>query len=156
MNIGDKALDFTLEDKDGNKVSLSDFRGKKVILYFYPKDSTPGCTKQACSFRDNYAIIQEKNAVVIGISKDGAKSHEKFTAKHELPFILLSDPDIEVIQRYGIWKEKKMYGKSFLGVVRTTFLIDEEGTIVDIIEGKKLKVATHAEDILNSDFFLNK
>ncbi|MDY4561158.1 MAG: thioredoxin-dependent thiol peroxidase [Peptostreptococcus porci] len=152
MNIGDKAIDFTLEDKDGNKVSLSDFRGKKVVLYFYPKDNTPGCTKQACNFRDNYPHFVEKGAVVIGISKDGLKSHTNFAAKHELPFILLSDPDIEVIQKYGIWKEKKLYGKTFLGVVRTTFLIDEEGTIVDIMDGKRLKASTNAEDILNGDF----
>lgn len=152
MNIGDKALDFTLEDKDGNKISLSDFKGKKVVLYFYPKDNTSGCTKQACNFRDNYPHFIEKGAVVIGVSKDSIKSHINFASKHELPFILLSDPETEIIQKYGIWKEKKMYGKSYMGVVRTTFLINEDGIIVDIMDGKRLKTSTNAEDILKSDF----
>ena len=142
LNIGDKAIDFTLEDKDGNKVSLSDYRGKKVILYFYPKDNTPGCTKQACNFRDNYPQIQEKGAEVIGISRDGQKAHTNFTAKHELPFTLLSDPEREVIEAYGVWTEKKLYGKIGFGINRTTFLIDEEGTIVDIVDGKRMKAAT--------------
>lgn len=152
MNIGDKAIDFTLKDKDSNTVSLSDFRGKKVILYFYPKDNTPGCTKQACNFRDNYPQIQEKGAVVIGISKDGQKAHTNFTEKHDLPFTLLSDPDGEVINKYGVWKEKKSFGKVAMGIVRTTFLIDEEGIIKDIVDGKRMKAATNAEDILNGDF----
>lgn len=152
MNIGDKAPDFTLPDKDGNEVSLSDFRGKKVILYFYPKDNTPGCTKQACNFRDNYPQITEKGAVVIGISKDGVKSHTNFAAKHELPFILLSDKDLEVIKMYDVWKEKKMFGKTALGVVRTTFLIDEEGTIKDIMDGKRMKATTNADDVIASGF----
>ena len=141
LNIGDKAIDFTLEDKDGNKVSLSDYRGKKVILYFYPKDNTPGCTKQACNFRDNYPQIQEKGAEVIGISRDGQKAHTNFTAKHELPFTLLSDPEREVIEAYGVWTEKKLYGKIGFGISRTTFLIDEEGTIVDIVDGKRMKLS---------------
>lgn len=152
LNIGDKAIDFTLEDKDGNKVSLSDYRGKKVILYFYPKDNTPGCTKQACNFRDNYPQIQEKGAEVIGISRDGQKAHTNFTAKHELPFTLLSDPEREVIEAYGVWTEKKLYGKIGFGISRTTFLIDEEGTIVDIVDGKRMKGATNADDILKGDF----
>lgn len=152
MNIGDKAIDFTLNDKDSNPVSLSDFRGKKVILYFYPKDNTPGCTKQACNFRDNYPEIQEKGAVVIGISKDGQKAHTNFTEKHSLPFTLLSDPDAEVINKYGVWKEKKIFGKTAMGIVRTTFLIDEEGFIKDIVDGKRMKASTNAEDILNGDF----
>ncbi len=152
MNIGDKAKDFTLEDMNGNKVSLSDYKGKKVILYFYPKDNTPGCTKQACNFRDNYPQIMEKGAVVIGISKDSQKTHSNFSQKHALPFLLLSDPEIEVIKEYGVWKEKKMYGKSFLGINRTTFLIDEEGVIVDIVDGKRMKASTNADDILKSDF----
>lgn len=141
-----------MEDKDGNKISLSDFKGKKVVLYFYPKDNTSGCTKQACNFRDNYPHFIEKGAVVIGVSKDSIKSHINFASKHELPFILLSDPETEVIQKYGIWKEKKMYGKSYMGVVRTTFLINEDGIIVDIMDGKRLKTSTNAEDILKSDF----
>ena len=152
LNIGDKAIDFTLEDRDGNKVSLSDYRGKKVILYFYPKDNTPGCTKQACNFRDNYPQIQEKGAEVIGISRDGQKAHTNFTAKHDLPFTLLSDPEREVIEAYGVWTEKKLYGKIGFGISRTTFLIDEEGTIVDIVEGKSMKAATNADDILKGDF----
>lgn len=139
MKIGDKAPDFTLPDKDGKEVSLSDYKGKKIILYFYPKDNTPGCTKQACNFRDNYPQITEKGAEVIGISKDGVKSHSNFAAKHELPFILLSDKDLEVIKMYDVWKEKKMFGKISMGVVRTTFLIDEEGTIIDIMDGKRMK-----------------
>ena len=152
LNIGDKAIDFTLEDKDGNKVSLSDYRGKKVILYFYPKDNTPGCTKQACNFRDNYPQIQEKGAEVIGISTDRPKAPANFTAKHELPFTLLSDPEREVIEAYGVWTEKKLYGKIGFGISRTTFLIDEEGTIVDIVDGKRMKAATNADDILKGDF----
>ena len=152
MKIGDKAPDFKLPDKDGKEVSLSDFRGKKVILYFYPKDNTPGCTKQACNFRDNYPQIMEKGAEVIGISKDGAKSHTNFAAKHELPFILLSDPELEVIQKYDVWKEKKMFGKTGMGVVRTTFLIDEEGTIVDIMDGKRMKASTNADDVMATGF----
>ena len=152
LNIGDKAIDFTLEDKDGNKVSLSDYRGKKVILYFYPKDNTPGCTKQACNFRDNYPQIQEKGAEVIGISRDGQKAHTNFTAKHDLPFTLLSDPEREVIEAYGVWTEKKLCGKIGFGISRTTFLIDEEGIIVDIVDGKRMKAATNADDILTGDF----
>ena len=116
MKIGDKAPDFKLMDKDNNEVTLSQFRGKKVILYFYPKDNTPGCTKQACNFRDNYPQRVAKGAEVIGISKDSAKTHTNFATKHELPFILLTDPDAKVIEAYGAWKEKKMYGKTFLGI----------------------------------------
>lgn len=152
MNIGDKAPDFKLMDKDNNEVTLSQFRGKKVILYFYPKDNTPGCTKQACNFRDNYPQIVVKGAEVIGISKDSAKTHTNFASKHELPFILLSDPDVKVIQAYGAWKEKKMYGKTFLGIERTSFLIDEEGIIVDIVNGKRMKAATNADDIIAGGF----
>lgn len=152
MKIGDKAPDFKLMDKDNNEVTLSQFRGKKVILYFYPKDNTPGCTKQACNFRDNYPQIVSKGAEVIGISKDSAKTHTNFATKHELPFILLSDPDAKVIEAYGVWEEKKMYGKTFLGIERTTFLIDEEGIIVDIVNGKRMKAATNADDIMAGDF----
>lgn len=152
MQIGEKAPNFKLKDKDGKDVSLSDFKGKKVILYFYPKDNTPGCTKQACNFRDNYPQITEKGAEVIGISKDGLKSHTNFATKHELPFILLSDPDLEVIQKYDVWKEKKMFGKTALGVVRTTFLIDEDGVIVDIMDGKRMKASTNADDVMSSGF----
>lgn len=152
MKIGDKAPDFTLPDKDDKEVSLSDYKGKKIILYFYPKDNTPGCTKQACNFRDNYPQITEKGAEVIGISKDGVKSHSNFASKHELPFILLSDKDLEVIKMYDVWKEKKMFGKTSMGVVRTTFLIDEEGTIIDIMDGKRMKSTTNADDVIKSGF----
>ena len=152
LETGSKAIDFTLPDEHGNPVALHDFRGKKVVLYFYPKDNTPGCTKQACNFRDNYPQIVAKGAEVIGISKDSAKTHTNFATKHELPFILLSDPDAKVIEAYGVWKEKKMYGKTFLGIERTTFLIDEEGIIVDIVNGKRMKAATNADDIMAGDF----
>ena len=130
LPVGTKAPDFTLKDKDGNEVSLSDFAGKKVVLYFYPKDSTPGCTKQACSYRDNFGQFREKGVVVIGISKDSIKAHTNFAAKNDLPFLLLSDPELQAIQAYDVWHEKKMCGKVSLGVVRSTCVIDENGMIV--------------------------
>ncbi len=141
-----KAPDFTLKDKDNNDVSLSDFRGKKVVLYFYPKDNTPGCTRQACAFAGLYSEFEKRGVVVIGISKDSVASHIKFSEKHNLPFILLSDPDIEVIKAYGVWQEKKMCGKVSMGVVRTTFIIDEDGFIEKRME--KVKPDTNAEEIL--------
>ena len=122
-----KAPDFTLKDKNNNDVSLSDFRGKKVVLYFYPKDNTPGCTRQACAFAGVYSEFEKKGIVVIGVSKDSVNSHIKFAEKYNLPFVLLSDPDLEAIKAYGVWQEKKMCGKVSMGVVRTTFIIDEEG-----------------------------
>ena len=124
-------------DKEGNNISLSDFAGKKVVLYFYPKDSTPGCTKQACGFAERYPQIQEKGAVVLGVSKDSVKSHKTFEEKYALPFTLLSDPDKEVIQAYGVWQEKKNYGKVSMGVVRSTYLIDEQGIIVKALGNVK-------------------
>ncbi len=130
LPVGTKAPDFTLKDKDGNEVSLSDFAGKKVVLYFYPKDSTPGCTKQACSYRDNFGQFREKGVVVIGISKDSIKAHTNFAAKNDLPFLLLSDPELQAIQAYDVWHEKKMCGKVSMGVVRSTCVIDENGMIV--------------------------
>lgn len=130
LPVGTKAPDFTLKNKDGNEVSLSDFAGKKVVLYFYPKDSTPGCTKQACSYRDNFGQFREKGVVVIGISKDSIKAHTNFAAKNDLPFLLLSDPDLQAIQAYDVWHEKKMCGKVSMGVVRSTCVIDENGMIV--------------------------
>ena len=130
LPVGTKAPDFTLKDKDGNEVSLSDFAGKKVVLYFYPKDSTPVCTKQACSYRDNFDQFREKGVVVIGISKDSIKAHTNFTAKNDLPFLLLSDPELQAIQAYDVWHEKKMCGKVSMGVVRSTCVIDENGMIV--------------------------
>ena len=130
LPVGTKAPDFTLKDKDGNEVSLSDFAGKKVVLYFYPKDSTPGCTKQACSYRDNFGQFREKGVVVIGISKDSIKAHTNFAAKNDPPFLLLSDPELQAIQAYDVWHEKKMCGKVSMGVVRSTCVIDENGMIV--------------------------
>lgn len=130
LEVGTKAPSFTLPDQNGNMHTLEDYRGKKVILYFYPKDNTPGCTKQACGFAELYPQFQEKGAVVLGVSKDTVASHKKFEEKYGLPFTLLSDTEKEVIQAYDVWKEKTMYGKKVFGVVRTTYLIDEEGTIV--------------------------
>lgn len=130
LSVGTKAPNFTLPDKDGNLVSLSDFSGKKVVLYFYPRDNTAGCTKQACAYRDHYVDFNDKNVVVIGISKDSVKSHGNFAAKHQLPFLLLSDPELQAIQAYDVWKEKKLYGKTSMGVVRSTCVIDENGVII--------------------------
>ncbi|MBM6829753.1 thioredoxin-dependent thiol peroxidase [Anaerotignum lactatifermentans] len=146
LEVGTKAPDFTLLDKNGTEVRLSDFLGKKVVLYFYPRDNTPGCTRQACAFARTYPEFQEKNVVVIGISKDSVASHLKFAQKHELPFVLLSDPELTAIQAYGVWQEKKLYGKVSMGVVRTTYLINEEGIIEKVMP--KVKPDTNAEDIL--------
>ncbi|HBF3471127.1 TPA: thioredoxin-dependent thiol peroxidase [Clostridioides difficile] len=146
LSIGTKAPEFTLEDKDGNKVSMSDFKGKKVVVYFYSKDNTPGCTRQACAFRNAYDGFKKEDIQVIGISKDSIKSHQKFAEKHELPFILLSDPDLVAIKAFDVWKEKKMYGKTALGVVRATYIIDENGIIEKVFE--KAKPDTNAQEIL--------
>lgn len=148
LDIGTKAPDFTLFDKDGKQVSLSDFLGKKVVLYFYPKDNTPGCTKQACAFAASYSEFAERGIEVIGISKDSVASHEKFAAKYGLPFILLSDPELVAIEAYGVWQEKKLYGKVSMGVVRSTFIIDEKGFIEKIMP--KVKPDTNAAEILAS------
>lgn len=146
LKQGDIAPGFTLPDKDGNAVSLSGFRGKKVVLYFYPKDNTPGCTRQACAFAAKNSQFIDKNAVVIGISKDSAASHGNFAAKYNLPFVLLSDPDLTAICAYDVWQEKKLYGKTSMGVVRTTFIIDENGIISHIMN--KVKPDTNADDVL--------
>ena len=146
LEIGKKAPEFTLSDSQGNNISLSDFRGRKVVLYFYPKDNTPGCTRQACAFAAAYNGFKEKNAQVIGISRDSTESHRKFAEKHSLPFILLSDPLLDAIQKYGVWQEKKLYGKVSMGVVRTTFIIDENGNIERIMP--KVKPDTNAQEIL--------
>lgn len=146
ITVGAKAPDFTLKDKDGRDISLSDFIGKKVVLYFYPKDSTPGCTRQACAFAESYSRFKEKNVEVIGISKDSVASHIKFAEKYNLPFILLSDPERIAIEQYGVWQEKKMCGKVGMGVVRTTFIIDEAGNISHIMP--KVKPDTNAAEIL--------
>ena len=135
-----------MQDKDGKTVSLSDFKGRKVVVYFYPKDNTPGCSRQAVGFAENYNEFQKRNITVIGISKDSVNSHVKFAEKYNLPFILLSDPELTAIQAYGVWQEKKLYGKVSMGVVRTTFIIDEKGIIVDIMP--KVKPDTNAEDVL--------
>ena len=146
LEVGIKAPDFTLPDKHGNSVSLSDFLGKKVVLYFYPKDSTPGCTRQACAFAQNHSNFEDKNVVVIGVSKDSVASHLKFAEKYELPFVLLSDPELQAIQAYGVWQEKKLYGKVSMGVVRSTYLIDEQGVIEKVMP--KVKPDTNAAEIL--------
>lgn len=141
-----KAPDFTLMDTNNTPVSLAQFLGKKVILYFYPRDNTPGCTRQACVFAQNYQALVAKNIVIIGVSKDSTVSHQKFTQKYHLPFILLSDPDLKVIQAYDVWQEKKLYGKVSMGVVRATYLIDEKGMIEAV--WPKAKPDTNATEIL--------
>ena len=146
LEIGMKAPDFTLKDKNGNDFTLSSLLGKKVVLYFYPKDNTPGCTRQACAFAGAYKQFEAKGVEVIGISKDSVASHVKFAEKYDLPFILLSDPDRVAIEAYGVWQEKKMCGKISMGVVRTTFIIDENGNIEKIMP--KVKPDTNAADIL--------
>ena len=146
LELNTPAPDFTLPDADGKMVSLSDFAGKKVVLYFYPKDNTPGCTRQACAFAENFAEFKNRNIAVIGISKDSVASHRKFADKYNLPFTLLADPELSAIQAYGVWQEKKLYGKVSMGVVRTTFIIDEKGMIEKIMP--KVKPDTNAVEIL--------
>ena len=147
LEKGTIAPGFTLNDKDGNAVSLSDFTGRKVVLYFYPKDSTPGCTRQACAFAAAYEEFRTLNAVVIGVSKDSESSHRRFAEKNGLPFILLSDPELKAIQAYGVWQEKKSYGKVSMGVVRSTFIIDEKGLVEKVMP--KVKPDTNAAEILD-------
>lgn len=147
LEIGTKAPAFTLPDQNGVMHSLEDYKGRKVILYFYPKDSTAGCTKQACGFADRYPQIREKGAVVLGISKDSVKSHKNFETKYSLPFTLLSDPDHSVIEAYDAWKEKKNYGKISMGTLRTTYLIDEEGIILKAMD--KVKAADNPQQMLD-------
>ena len=146
LEVGTKAPEFTLPDQDGNSVSLSDFLGKKVVLYFYPRDNTPGCTRQACAFAGAFGQFKALNTVVIGVSKDSTASHRKFADKYTLPFLLLSDPELTVLQAYGVWQEKKMYGKVSMGVVRSTYLIDEQGMIQAVMP--KVKPDTNAAQIL--------
>ncbi|MCI9041789.1 thioredoxin-dependent thiol peroxidase [Dubosiella newyorkensis] len=146
LEVGTKAPDFTLQDQDGKDVSLSDSKGKKVILYFYPKDNTSGCTKQACAFKELYPDFMEKDAIVLGVSKDSVASHKKFQEKYQLPFELLSDPEHKVIEQYDVWKEKSMYGKKYMGIVRSTYLIDEEGNIEKALE--KVKPQQNPEQML--------
>ncbi len=146
LEIGTKAPEFTLSDGEGREVSLSDFLGKKVVLYFYPRDNTPGCTRQACAFAAAYEGFRAKNVAVIGVSRDSTASHKKFAEKYSLPFILLSDPELKAIEAYGVWQEKKNYGKVSMGVVRTTFIIDENGLIERVMP--KVKPDTNAAEIL--------
>ena len=146
LEVGTKAPDFTLPDQNGDLHSLSEYRGKKVILYFYPKDNTPGCTKQACGFAERYPQFIEKGAVVLGVSKDSVASHKKFEEKYGLPFTILSDPELVAVQAYDVWQEKKNYGKTYMGVVRTTYLIDEEGKIAKAFD--KVKAADNPEQML--------
>ena len=146
LEVNSKAPDFCLPDQDGRTVRLSDHLGKKVVLYFYPKDNTPGCTRQACAFAASYEQFKAQNIVVIGISKDSVASHQKFAQKYDLPFILLSDPELQAIQAYGVWQEKKLYGKVSMGVVRTTYIIDEQGVIEKVMP--KVKPDTNAADVL--------
>ena len=146
LTTGMKAPDFTLKNQHGEEIRLSDFLGRKIVLYFYPKDNTPGCTRQACAFAAHYEAFKAKDIVVIGVSKDSVASHVKFAEKYELPFILLSDPELHAIEPYGVWQEKKMCGKTCMGVVRTTFLIDENGLIEHVMP--KVKPDTNAAEIL--------
>lgn len=146
LEAGAKAPDFTLKDKDGNEISLSAYEGKKVVLYFYPKDNTPGCTRQACAFAGEYERFKQKDVVVIGVSKDSEASHRKFAEKYNLPFILVSDPELTAIKAYDVWQEKKLYGKVSMGVVRTTYIIDENGIIEKVYP--KAKPDTNAAEIL--------
>ena len=146
LEVGKKAPSFTLLDQNGKKHSLKDYLGKKVVLYFYPKDNTSGCTKEACSYKELYPDFMEKGAVVIGVSKDSVKSHKNFEDKYELPFILLSDEDTTVIQKYDVWKEKSMYGRKYMGIERSTYLIDEKGKIIKAYQ--KVKPAENAKDVL--------
>ena len=147
LEVGSKAIDFCLKDQDDRDVRLSSFKGQKVILYFYPKDNTPGCTKEACAFKNNYEDYSGLNAIVLGISKDSRKSHFNFSQKYELPFRLLSDPDHKVIEAYDVWKEKKLYGKASMGIVRSTYVIDEEGVIIYAKE--KVKPEESPVDVLS-------
>ena len=148
LAVGTQAPDFTLPDQNGEEHSLSDYRGEKVILYFYPKANTAGCTKQACGFGERYPQFREKGAVVIGVSKDSVRSHKNFETKYNLPFTLLSDPELSAIQAYDVWKEKKNYGRTYMGVVRTTYLIDEEGVIIRAMD--KVKAAKNPEELLEA------
>lgn len=141
-----KAIDFTLPANNGENVKLSDFLGKRVVLYFYPKDNTPGCTQEACNFRDNFERLTAKNVVVLGVSKDSIKKHEGFVAKQKLPFLLLSDENSDVCEKYGVWNEKINFGKKYFGIIRSTFLIDEKGEIIK--EWRKVKVEGHVDEII--------
>lgn len=149
LKIGDKAPDFQAIDQDGNTIGLSDFKGKKLVLYFYPKDNTPGCTDEACSLRDGYQELKAQGYEVVGVSADSAKTHKGFIEKHELPFKLIADTDKKILQSFGAWGEKKMYGKAYEGIIRTTFIISEDGKIERVIE--KVKTKDHAKQVLTKE-----
>ena len=149
MNIGDKAPDILGIDENGKEIRLKDFQGRKLVLYFYPKDNTSGCTAEACSLRDHYAELQQAGYDVVGVSKDSAASHQRFKEKHELPFPLIADVNHELLETMGAWGEKNMYGRKTMGTIRTTFIINEEGIIEDILAGKQIKTKEHASQILN-------
>jgi peroxiredoxin Q/BCP len=144
--VGNKAPDFTLPDQDGNPTKLSDLRGKPVVLYFYPKDDTPGCTKEACSFRDGFKDFEQAGAVILGVSPDTPAAHTKFRAKYELPFTLLADEDHKVLERYGVWGQKKFRGREYMGVLRTTFLIGSDGKLLEVFE--KVRPEHHSQEVL--------
>ena len=148
LKEGDIAPDFTSKDQNGNEIKLSDFKGQKVVLYFYPKDDTPGCTKQACSLRDGFPELKKNNITVLGVSVDDEKSHQKFIAKYDLPFTLIADTDKSIVEKYGVWGEKNMYGRKYMGTNRQTFLIDEDGKLKKIM--KKVKVSEHADEVLKA------
>ena len=146
VKVGNKAPEFTGVTDTGEKIKLKDLRGKTVVLYFYPKDNTPGCTTESCDFRDSHAAFKKKKAVVLGVSPDSVKSHEKFKAKYDLPFPLIADEDHKIAEKYGVWQEKSMYGRKYMGIVRSTFIIDPEGKVAEIYS--KVKVKGHVEDVL--------
>ena len=148
LKVGAKAPEFSVQNAEGQRVSLKDLRGKKVVLYFYPKDDTPGCTREACSFRDNITHLAKRNAVVIGVSVDSTESHKKFAGKYGLPFTLLSDEKKELVRSYGVWQKKSLYGREYMGTVRTTFVIDEKGIITNIFH--KVKVDGHTAEVLEA------
>ncbi len=148
LEFGKKAPQFTLKDQSGKSVSLKDFLGKQVILYFYPKDDTPGCTKEACNFRDDFSQIKKENAVILGVSADSEGKHKKFAEKYKLPFTLLSDENKKVLEKYGVWQEKSMYGRKYMGIVRSTFIIDEKGKLKKIFP--KVKVTNHNKEVLEA------
>jgi len=148
LNIGDKAPDFNLKDQNGNDVSLDSLKGKRVILYFYPKDDTPGCTVEACNFRDDFSLYADRNTVILGVSPDGEQSHQKFIKKFDLPFSLLCDEDHSVAEKYGAWGEKNMYGRKYMGIIRTTVQIDKDGIIEQVYE--KVKAKIHSKEILDT------
>lgn len=150
MNIGDKAPEILGKDENGKEIRLSDFKGQKLVLYFYPKDNTSGCTAEACSLRDNYKELRRRGYAVVGVSVQDEKSHKKFIEKHELPFPLIADTENQLVEQFGVWAEKSMYGRKYMGTLRTTFIINEDGIVEHIFLPKQIKTKTHAEQILEA------